>query len=119
MTRNQDSAKKTRKPGMKLPVLSLKAPTTRGDINAPTPEVVIIQPQTIATFCGVIPGSSIGSVMITGEYSHEPSPTNITAAYNTAGSSIRNEPRPPSPTITPGTTKKIRLGVCLIDRWAS
>ena len=53
------------------------APTVMGAMNPPIPPAVMIQPQAIATFSGVIYGSSIGNVRRMGKYSHEPSP-NIT-----------------------------------------
>jgi len=46
-------------PGVKLPDMSLTDPTNRGDKNMQYPETVILNPQIMAIFSGVMPGSTI------------------------------------------------------------
>ena len=61
-------------PGVKLPQMSLTAPTSSGARNMQKPETVMINPQTMPTFSGVIPGSAMGNDKRVGTYSHEPMP---------------------------------------------
>ena len=61
-------------PGVKLPDMSLSAPTNKGDKNMQNPETVRINPQMMATFSGVMPGSSMGKDRRVGTYSQEPIP---------------------------------------------
>jgi hypothetical protein len=90
---------------MKLPEMSLNPPTSKGETNMPNPAAVIMNPQTIATFSGVIPGSSMGRDNKVGTYNQEPIPKVMMDKYMPTRLPVKNEAGPPKTTRTPETMR--------------
>ena len=62
ISNDHDARAATVKPGKKEPDTSRKAPTNMGDKNMANPENVKNEPQTTATFSGVMPFICMGRV---------------------------------------------------------